>query len=313
MSNRYGGSQLDDVIAKHDRSTTRWSGWGRPRSTRWGRDHGDLSDLEAATSASISASRSQRVLRAVDRCALRYEFRADTTRSDDHPAPTTPPTGERDRTVRGSQPCHLRSPPGVPTPVVSLRRTVGSGRMHGEPSPQPSRQDQGVMSTMSHPRIRWLSPGRPVRVGLRPRPGAHADAAHGGHPALARTGGGQAHRGAGVSNQARACISTASPTPLLRAPLALPARTRQLGRPPRGSSRQCRELGSTATQHGTRHSIRQRKAPTHGGARLTGAPNGIRTRATALKGRRPGPLDDEGVSTSTASSVRPQRDVRSMA
>ena len=25
-----------------------------------------------------------------------------------------------------------------------------------------------------------------------------------------------------------------------------------------------------------------------------GAPNGIRTRATALKGRRPGPLDDEG-------------------
>ncbi|CAO5160832.1 hypothetical protein FAIPA1_10583 [Frankia sp. AiPs1] len=27
---------------------------------------------------------------------------------------------------------------------------------------------------------------------------------------------------------------------------------------------------------------------------LSGAPNGIRTRATALKGRRPGPLDDGG-------------------
>jgi integrase len=36
---------------------------------------------------------------------------------------------------------------------------------------------------------------------------------------------------------------------------------------------------------------RRRRMLSHG---AISAPNGIRTRATALKGRRPGPLDDEG-------------------
>jgi site-specific DNA recombinase len=40
------------------------------------------------------------------------------------------------------------------------------------------------------------------------------------------------------------------------------------------------------------------------------APNGIRTRATALKGRRPGPLDDEGLWL--AGRFRGRRDVRSI-
>ena len=40
--------------------------------------------------------------------------------------------------------------------------------------------------------------------------------------------------------------------------------------------------------------------PSNFRCQVTSAPNGIRTRATALKGRRPGPLDDEGNSASIA-------------
>jgi site-specific DNA recombinase len=43
------------------------------------------------------------------------------------------------------------------------------------------------------------------------------------------------------------------------------------------------------------HTQKPRHQDSTGGAVAVSTPNGIRTRATALKGRRPGPLDDEGL------------------